>query len=406
MISSSVRLFTLPGFGDVSFKQRDDILTIAEAMRTIYAFDRAGRFTGGFLDGKNYRRSLTNDIQLKYFAADGTKIRRFLTCDERKSLIEDVYSRAARIREHIQHADEDDLLRWLDIILAWDFDRLENQREIFYSIYKPVTILPPDQYRALVLQATEGCSWNRCTFCSFYRDRRFRIKSPRDFQQHAQQVKAFLGPALRLRTSIFLADANALIIPQPRLRELLQVVHSEFPLDTPGKEDYLLNGIYAFLDIFGAEQKTLADYQELHTYGVRRIYIGLETGDPDLFKLLNKPGSPRECIEAVETIKAAGIQVGIMLLVGVGGTRFAQQHVAHSIEALKAMHPGPGDLLYLSPLIVPNDSPYSVQMHDLGICPLSNAEINAQLDSIKTGLNAVLPHGPKVALYHIQEFIY
>jgi len=406
-ITSAIYQFAISGLGNVSCKQRDDVLTIAQDLREIYAFDREGRLTGGFLDGKNYRRSMTNAIMQKYFAEDGAKVRRFLAYEERKHLLEDISARVARIREQFSPPEQAELCAWLDRILTWDFDRLEAQREAFYAIYKPVTILPPDQYRALVLQAAEGCSWNRCTFCSFYRDRRFRIKSPPEFQQHARQVKAFLGEAIRLRRSIFLADANALIIPQPRLRELLDLVHAEFPLDRPhAGAGYQLEGIYAFLDIFGAEKKSLADYQELRAYGVRRIYIGLETGDAALFNLLNKPGSPAECIEAVHTIKAAGINVGIILLVGAGGARFARQHIDNSIAAIAAMQPGPGDLIYLSPLIVGADDAYTLRMCDLGIAPLDVGEIDAQFAAIKHGLQSALSHGPKVALYHIEEFIY
>ncbi len=406
-VTSATYQFAIPGLGNVFCKQRDDVLTIAQDLREIYAFDREGRLTGGFLAGKNYRRSMTNAIMQKYFAESGTKIRRFLASEERKDLLEDIFARVARIREQLPPTEHTELHAWLERILTWDFDRLEAQREAFYAIYKPVTILPPDQYRALVLQAAEGCSWNRCTFCSFYRDRRFRIKSPPEFRQHARQVKAFLGEAIRLRRSIFLADANALIIPQPRLRELLDLVHAQFPLDgLRTGEGYQLAGIYAFLDIFGAEQKTLADYRELRAYGVRRIYIGLETGDAALFQLLNKPGSPTECIEAVHTIKAAGINVGIILLVGVGGARFARQHIDNSITAIAAMQPGPGDLIYLSPLIVGADDAYTLRMRDLGSTPLAAGEIDAQFAAIKRGVQSVLPHGPKVAHYHIAEFIY
>jgi radical SAM superfamily enzyme YgiQ (UPF0313 family) len=66
---------------------------------------------------------------------------------------------------------------WLSHIAGWNWDRLEGEAGPFRnSIYKPVSILPPDQYLALVVQATEGCSYNECSFCTFYRDRPFRIK--------------------------------------------------------------------------------------------------------------------------------------------------------------------------------------------------------------------------------------
>jgi radical SAM superfamily enzyme YgiQ (UPF0313 family) len=258
-----------------------------------------------------------------------------------------------------------------------------------------------------VLQAAEGCSWNRCTFCTFYRDRPFRIKSPEQFRQHARHVKAFFGSAIGLRKSLFLADANALIIPQGRLLELLQIIHEEFSIGAPRSGDtYTLNGIYSFLDIFGAERKTLDDYRQLADYGVRRIYIGLETGDPDLFKLLNKPGSPQECVEVVRTIKAAGIAVGIIILAGAGGQTLAQQHVDNSLRALLEMQPDAGDIVYLSPLVLAGDDEYSQRMRELGIRELSREEIIAQVNTFKAAFKSRGRDRPRVTLYNIEDFLY
>ena len=72
------------------------------------------------------------------------------------------------------------------------------------------------------MQATHGCSHNACTFCTFYQDIPFRIKSPDEFRSHVAGVLDFFGPALAMRRSIFLADANALVVPMPRLLALLE----------------------------------------------------------------------------------------------------------------------------------------------------------------------------------------
>ncbi|MCS6940366.1 MAG: radical SAM protein, partial [Roseiflexus sp.] len=271
-----------------------------------------------------------------------------------------------------------------------------------YSIYKPISILPPDQYLSLVLQAAEGCSWNRCTFCTLYRDRRFRIKSPAEFRRHVQQVKAFVGAGVSMRRSIFLGDANALIIPQPRLRELLAIVHDEFSLGVPGG----MKGVYAFLDIFGAEQKTLDECREMRDAQVKRVYLGLESGDEQVFCLLNKPGSPAACVEAVRTIKAASINVGIILLAGAGGARLASAHVTHSLDTLAAMNLGEGDLVYVSPLIIASDSPYLQLLREAQSEPLSAAALRQQLEQLKSGAKNVCGSGVKVALYHLEEFVY
>lgn len=403
----NLRRMPIPGVGQVYFNQQQCRLTISENLQQHYSFDAEGRFLTGYLDGVNYLRSLSNTILSKQVTGKATKTRRLLSPAENQMLIDRVHTRVAHITAHLPPNDAADLRAWLQTILDWDYARLHQQHATFQTIYKPVSILPPDQYRAVVLQAAEGCSWNRCTFCSFYRDRKFRIKCPTEFRLHARQVKAFLGQSLGLRKSLFLGDANALIIPQKRLVDLLHVVHEEFPIGpSPNSADYHLKGIYSFLDIFGAEQKHLDDYRELHEYGLKRIYIGLETGNEELFTLLNKRGSPAECVAAVQTIKQAGIAVGIILLAGAGGDKLAAQHVQHSIRTIAAMDLGPADIVYLSPLIVSAEGAYSQQMQALGSQPLHQSEVMQQVAHLKAALQAQHPNGPKVSLYHIEEFIY
>jgi hypothetical protein len=404
----SVRDVVLPGIGRVYLNVQPHFLTISEELKDTYSFDSEGRFIMGFLDGINYKRGLEHAILKIAFSSDRrTKTRQFLTDDESRHIIDGVRARVGRIASTLPASEQADIRGWLARILAWDADRLRSERNTFQSIYRPISILPPDQYLSVVLQAAEGCSWNRCTFCTFYRDRRFRIKSPAEFRQHIGQIKAFFGGALGLRKSIFLADANALIIPQPRLIELLRIIHEEFPVGEPrAGEAYTLRGIYSFLDIFGAEQKSYEDYCELREYGVRRVYIGLETGDDEVFTLLNKPGSPRECIEAVQTIKAAGIDVGVILLAGAGGDRLAPQHVQHSLDALARMGLEAGDIIYLSPLIVSGEDEYSQRLREQGARPLERAEIMQQVDSIKAALKTTASPRPRVTLYNIEEFVY
>jgi hypothetical protein len=384
------------------FNPQPHFLTVSDDLHTNYSFDCEGRLLGAFRDGVNYRRGLRGDILLKQVQTPTTKLRRMLEPAERRALLSAVNAHVAVIHAQAQATQSAAVCTWLERALSWDVERLEAERERFQAIYKPISILPPDQYLALVLQAAEGCSWNRCSFCTFYRDRKFRIKTPTAFREHVRQVKAFIGKGLRMRKSLFLGDANALIIPQARLRELLNVVHAEFEVGA----ERGLKGIYAFLDIFGAEQKDVADYRELRAAQVRRIYLGLESGDDEVFRLLNKPGSPAACVEAVRAIKAAGINVGIILLAGAGGTRLAQQHVTNSLAALAAMGLGAGDLVYVSPLIVSPEGTYAQLLHEAASTPLQAAELARQLEQLKAGAKAVCDPGAKAALYHIEEFIY
>jgi hypothetical protein len=397
----------VPDLGDVYFNMQPRFLTISENLKQHYAFDGEGRFMLGFLGGVNYQRGLNSDILEKIAAGPGERARRALSDDEKRHLVDDVLARVQRIRQHLPDDIDAAITARLDCILTWDFERLQAEQAMFHSIYTPIGILPPDQYLAVVVQATEGCSWNRCTFCTFYRNQKFRVKSAEEFRAHVRQVRAFFGDSLSLRKSVFLADANALIISQTRLLEHLQIIREELPLDdTAPDTGHTLKGIYAFLDIYGAERKSLDDFRAMHSHGLRRIYIGLETGDSEIFQMLNKPGSPQECIEAVQTIKAAGIDVGIILLAGVGGASLAEQHIEHSLSVLRAMRLGASDIVYISPLVVSDDTPYMQVMQERGIAGLSKPEMFEQVAHFKRELRSSLRDGPKVTLYNIEEFVY
>jgi len=404
-VSENVTKTLIPGIGNVYFNLQKYSTTISEEHQFIYYFDAEGKFMGGFFNGISYRRGLDNRMMKKFFDEDKFKVKIFVDENEKRKIINDVIERVERIKRYVSENDE--VVKRLEDILRWDYDALQKDAIKFLSIYKPISILPPDQYLSLVLQPAEGCSWNKCTFCSFYQDRRFRVKSPDEFKEHIKKVKEFFGRAIGLRKSIFLGDANALIIPQKRLIELLKIIHDEFPISKNiSNLEFSFDGIYSFLDIFGAERKNLQEYIELKNFHVKRIYIGLETGDSELFKYLNKPGSPDECVDVVETIKKAGINVGIIVLAGAGGDKFYEAHIKNTIETILKMPFSNGDIIYLSPLVLDEADEYVKLMNELGARTLNKFEIAEQISRIKEGLKNLTQQGVKVTIYDIQEFLY
>jgi radical SAM superfamily enzyme YgiQ (UPF0313 family) len=273
----------------------------------------------------------------------------------------------------------------------------------------PVSILPPDRYMALVLQATEGCSHNRCTFCGFYRDRLFHVKTEAEFRAHIEAVKSYFGQGLSLRKSIFLADANALVIPQDRLVRLFDIINEAFtvvPADRP-YERPVLRGIYSFIDAFTTRRKTQRDFEELRARNLHRIYVGLESGCDALLRFVNKPGLSTDALDLVATLKEARLQVGVIVLVGLGGDFFAEAHVRETIRAVNAMHLGAGDLVYLSIFQEQLGTEYGARAVEAGIRSLTRLELHEQMQALRAGFDfggAARP--PQVAVYDIREFIY
>jgi radical SAM superfamily enzyme YgiQ (UPF0313 family) len=293
-----------------------------------------------------------------------------------------------------------------------------RDRDIFNIIYKPITILPPDQYLALVLQATEGCSYNHCAFCHFYRDRKFRVKSLEEFKHHLRDVRAFFGGALSLRKSIFLADANALVIPREEILGILDAINADMEIHPRGLDDDALKrweaehpihfeGIYSFVDAFTTRRKTVREYAEMAERGLRRVYIGMETGDEQLLRFLGKPNAPYEVVQLVDHLKAGGVAVSLIILVGAGGEKYAAQHVRHTIDLINAMPLDAGDLIYFSELVDYPDSDYSALAQAENIRPLTIHEIADQVAQMRAGFCfRDLDRAPKMSYYDIREFIY
>lgn len=423
----------LPSIGQVSVLVRPHAINLlVENESPSFTFDPLGRLHGAFVAGRNYRRSLDNRMLCKWSEPSGARRQRqrsWLAESEARSVIDTAYGLAGQM---IATAGDAPVVvrEALKRLAQWDSAALEQDRLRFEAIYTPIGILPPDQYLALVLQATHGCSHNACTFCTFYRGIDFRIKSPDEFRRHVAAVIDFFGPALAMRRSIFLADANALVTPMPRLVALLdvlaefaQVAESGRPVDKetsrqgddppgPGSLFSLYRSsfslpLFAFIDAFHVERKSVSDWSELWARGLRRVYIGMESGHDPLLGWLNKPGDAADVLDAVRTLKTAGVNVSVIVMLGVGGDRYAAGHVADTVALLNAMPLAAGDLIYFSDFVDTPDAPYAGLAAEAGVHALDFTGLRQQEAAIRIAFRPLDPdHPPQMSRYDIEEFVY
>lgn len=403
-------------------------LTLSFAGRSNLSFDGEGRLIGAWYDGLTYRRSLDNRVLLKWLAEGKPPLRhrRFLSAEERDALLARVHADVRRVHDALhtgQLAAPDatpafiaGLSAWLDAALRWDAESFERDAAAFCSIYKPISILPPDQYLAVVLQATEGCSYNQCSFCTFYRDRPFRIKRPAQFAEHIAQVRAFLGSGMAMRKSVFLADANAVVIAQRQLRPLLQIVNQHFSfeqpevVDMPGTDQsihWMPEGINAFISAPDALRKSPQNFAEMAELHVRRLYVGLETGHDALRRFLRKPGTAEDVLAALHAIKQGGLHVGLIFMAGIGGEDFRAAHFEDTVDLIQAAPLGPGDLIYTSPFVASADSPYLDDMRSAGYSSLDDVTQRQEEERFRAALSSwARRRGVRVSRYDVREFIY
>jgi hypothetical protein len=360
----------------------------------VYVFSHDGRPISLFEGGDFYQRGLSNAWLHKGRESVAGKIRRF----RRARPLEQAEAHLIQI-----HADlssqlsagsfSPDQAQAVTKILHWTPAQLREQGLQFAEIYQPISILPPDQYLGIVVQLTVGCSYNACNFCNFYKDRKFQVRSSDAFAKHLQAVQAFLGPASAIRKGIFLADGDALMTPQPLLLQAMRLLQQTWP-GLP---------IYSFMDAFRPQAKSPEQWRELQELGLNRVYLGIETADPALLAFLNKPGSLELMQSECRKLKAAGLNLGLIFMIGAGGQQYAQAHFKASTALLNALPLDKHDFIFLSEFVPHPDQPYYEQALQAGLIPLSETELQHEIQLWREALKG-LP--AKCVPYHLQEFIY
>jgi hypothetical protein len=382
-------------------------LAVGRDRTHVVSWDLGGRLYCVYRDDVTWRRGLSGEVLEKRGSA-ASRSRRRLTPAEATAVVEG----AAAFARVTADAITTPAWRWsapvepviaqlvvahLELCAHFDGARARADAGRFAAVYRPLGILPPDQYLSLVVQATEGCSFNSCTFCDLYHDG-YRVKSPDQFHAHVEEVRRYLGASISLRSrGIFLGAANALAVPMATLVPFFETLVEEL--------DAIPRGVCAFVDGFTGAKKSAADYRTLSHLGLRRVYIGLESGHDPLLAFVRKPGSVADAVETVHRIKDAGVQVGIIVMTGLGGDRFAAGHVAGTVAAVNQMQLGEGDLIYFSDLVEIAGTAYPRVAAREAVHPLSAEDRRAQREAIRTGLRFGGP-GPRFATYDIREFVY
>jgi len=195
---------------------------------------------------------------------------------------------------------------------------------------------PPSEARSLILQVTNGCSWNRCTFCEMYTQpqKRFRLKPQSEIEQELVAIAETGVPVRR----IFLADGDAMTLSSRRLKLIMQAIKRYLP-GVQRVSSYCLPR--------NLKNKTAEELAELRELGLSLFYVGCESGDDLVLDRVNKGESFETSLAALRKIKAAGSKSSVMILNGMGGKRFSRQHAENSARLMNGAQPD-----YLSTLVV------------------------------------------------------
>ncbi len=192
--------------------------------------------------------------------------------------------------------------------------------------YDEPVFRPPSEGNSLILQATIGCSHNRCAFCYMYKEKRFRVKPWDQLRSEIDEI----APRMRGTKRIFLADGDAFAIPSAKLEQILDYLYSSFPT---------LQRVTAYASPANLLNKTVEEMKRIREKGLQILYYGVESGDPELLKLIDKGATPDEMAEGCIRAQEAGLKISVTVILGLGGRAGSARHARMTGELINRISP-------------------------------------------------------------------
>ncbi len=193
-------------------------------------------------------------------------------------------------------------------------------------IYDMPLYRPPSEARSLIIQVTLGCSHNKCTFCSMYKTKQFKV---RPFEEIYEEL-VYARNRYSFVRRIFLADGDALVISMDRLVQVLDAIKTLFP-------ECERVGIYATSK--SIRDKSDEDLKKLYEMGLKIVYMGLESGDDVVLKKIRKGESSDDIVHAGKKLMQSGIELSVTVISGLGGVGRKEHHSIETAKALSKMKP-------------------------------------------------------------------
>jgi hypothetical protein len=263
-------------------------------------------------------------------------------------------------------------------------------------------IRPPSEAKSLLIRLTRNCPWNKCAFCHTYRGTKFELRPVEEIKDDIRAIRAMVdritetswkyGHGGRITRSVanyffesdedqsdgirsvvawlyfggesvFLQDANSIIMKTDDLAAVLDFIREQFPQ---------VKRITSYCRSKTAARKSVEELKRLKEAGLSRIHIGLESGCDPVLDFIKKGSTAADHIQGGRNVVAAGISLSEYVIPGLGGDRWSRSHAVETAKVLNAINP---DFIRLRTLqVVPGTELYTMRQEG-AFRPLPDEEI-------------------------------
>jgi radical SAM superfamily enzyme YgiQ (UPF0313 family) len=188
---------------------------------------------------------------------------------------------------------------------------------------------PPSEAQSLILPVTNGCSWNKCTYCEMYTapQKKFLATDEDEMLETIRRCGEQFGNQVQ---RVFLGDGDALVLSTRRLMTLLTAIQTHLPK---------VRRVSTYCLPRNLRKKTVQELQEMCAAGLTIAYVGAESGDDEVLQRVNKGETFDSTRDALDKLGSAGIARSVMLLNGLGGRIFSRQHAQNSARLVNLTQP-------------------------------------------------------------------
>ncbi|RLI80272.1 radical SAM protein [Archaeoglobales archaeon] len=191
--------------------------------------------------------------------------------------------------------------------------------------YEEPVFRPPSEALSLIVQATIGCSHNKCTFCGMYKGKKYRERDVGEVKEDLLMAREFYGDVKRL----FLADGNALAMDTAKLLEIMDFANDLFNLER----------ISAYATPIDLLEKSEEELTILRNAGLKLLYVGIESGDDEILKEIRKGVTSKQIVEGCKKAIRCGIDLSVTVITGLGGKKRMYENAKNTAKIINQIEP-------------------------------------------------------------------
>ena len=233
-------------------------------------------------------------------------------------------------------------------------------------MYEQGVIRPPSEANSLLVRVTRNCPWNQCVFCPAYKGTKFSKRSVEEIKTDIDSMAKEHG-GYGFVESVFLQDADSLLLPTADLLEILKHLKQKFPD---------IKRITSYARAKTLKRKSIEELKELKAAGLTRIHTGMERGSAAVLKMIKKGITSDDIIEGGTRVMEAGISLSEYIMPGIGGRSLSEEHAIETARVLNVVKP---DFIRVRTFAMHPASPMRKWVEEGSFVPMTDDEIVSEI---------------------------